>query len=767
MKRQSPSLPISDFSMSAKLFLSSEMGALVDRLIENIEKEPVDPLELRTLLVPNGQIKEWLLLEMAKRKGVAMGLKVIQPEQLFPPSISSLEMFGSIYAALSESLHPEIASYLQGKEKRILELTCELGRLFFKYGQFDASVFQGAGWQNELLRTLFIDGPWRLPIQQPPVVSEPVIVFGVDFLAPIYWEALFQAPALSIYLFSPCAHFWEDLCSDRERKSLDRYWKKRGAPASQREKLDAYLRDAPKNLANWGKLGRETLKILDRFSMETEEIYPFDEPATLLGRIQTDLLLFQETESPKPDGSIQLILTGSSRLKEIEAVRHEILRLEIPYADIAVLAPDIEPYVPLIEYVFSPDMPYRISGFDSAPQSSFGQGIVRLLRLPAGRWEAEELLALFETPAFYRKQGWDGETLETVRAWIGAAHIEWGLDEAHRNAILKETLGEKAYEDENSWEKGLDRLLDALISFKPLQIDPDRLEALLSTFLALKKLPLCGSKPLSDWAESLKKAAETFLLSDPEGEVENGFDNLLAEMRAFPSQRPFPAHVIEHLLARPCRGKINPSHLHAIRFGSIDEELAIPARALFLIGMDEESFPRPQPATSLDLMQGKGPDRKDQDRYLFLKAIFSAKEILRITYGHLSPDEGKPVGPSLLVQELLHSTGPVSTLYDPPPPLEWKKTISWPQYVDSPLPKETKSVKVSDLRQCARHPWKFYLKQAYGISLKDDLEKTFALQKGELTRAALGKDLDQTLASRPLPPGIFGKAMRLEVGEKL
>ncbi len=755
--------------MAHNLFLSYRLDALVDQLLHQIQKNPIDPLTTRTIVVPNSHIRQWLLLEIAKRQGIAMGLKIVEIEQLIPPSLSSLEMFCLIYGALTESDDPQLLSYFLGKKGRLLSLTSQLSQLFYKYGQFAPHLFKEKlpHWQHQIVQKLFIDGPWKLPVQQEVQIGEPIICFGIDFLPPVYWEALFRAPSLSVYLFSPCIDFWADLSSDRERRSLHRYWKKRSVSKKSLEQLDAYLREAPKNLANWGKLGRETLKIFDRFDLDTEEAYPSLEPNCLLKQIQFDLLTFQETEKPKIDDSIRVILTGSSRLKEIEALKEEILRLNIPYHEISVLAPDIEPYVPLIEFVFSNEIPYRISGLDAAPQSSFRQGLIRLLRLASGRWDAKEILTLFETPAFYRKQGWDTEILEGYRSWIAKAEIEWGLDGDHRKSILQEMLGDRPYEDGSSWEKGLDRLLDAIVFFKPFQVDPDRFETLIEILSLLKNLDFKGEKTLISWASSLEMAVETFLLPDLENEADiaakNCFRQLLIDLRNFKDERLYPSEVIEHLLIRPCKVQIHASYLHAVQFAPLEEGASIPAKALFLIGMDEESFPRIPASTSLDLLKQKIPDRADRDRYLFLQTIFSAREFLRISYGHLSPDEGKAVGPSPLVQELLSVTGSeIITHYRGIELPSYKKSFVWPPFKKTELPEGEYTVSLSDLRQLASHPWKFFLQKVYGIYLDNELKETFALQKGKLLRSQLGK---QFLEGK-LPPGLFGKAMELEVLEK-
>ncbi len=747
--------------MAIKLFLSHRMDTLVDRLVQECDEAPISLLQTRTILVPHASFKQWLLLEIAKRKGIAMGWRAITLEELFPSVDSSVETYCRIYNALREMKDPDVVAYLDGKQGRLLNLSGELAALFAHYRRYGQALFDpnlpSIDWQHALLRKVCVQG-------SVPTLS-PLIAFGIDEWPPLFWEALLRAPSLSLYLFSPCAVFWGDLYSDREKRSLHRRWKKEA------DSLDAYLSEAPRNLANWGRLGRETLKMLDRYDFQTEELYPPLEPDSLLKRLQANILYFQEPETGTSDDSIKIFLTGSSRLKEVECLREEILRLNIPYQDISVLAPNLEPYIPLIEFVFS-DIPYRISGFDIAPQSSFRQGLLHLLRLAKGRWQSEEILSLLETPAFYRKQGWDTEQLESFRSWIEETRIQWGADTAHRKQVLDQTFGEKSYVDHTSWEKGFDRLLDGLIYLSPLQVDADLFEAFLSLMIALKKMPLQGEKTLAAWADSLEIVAREFLLPDLEedadGAAYNAFLQLLRDLRQTSEQRLFPIEVIERLLLRPCSGQIHASYLHAVRFSPLETGALFPAKALFLIGMDEESFPRSKPLSSLDLLKRqkiRAPDPADRDRYLFLQAFFSAADVLRISYGHLSADEGKPVNPSLLVQEL-SLPAECSEVYRPASS-SLKRTPFWPDLSQCPplsLPEGEVTISLADLRLLARHPWKFFLQKVHGIYLHEPLEESFALQKSQLIRATLEKPIDAVLAELPSDP--LGEALKIEIREK-
>jgi len=89
---------------------------------------------------------------------------------------------------------------------------------------------------------------------------------------------------------------------------------------------------------------------------------------------------------------------------------------------------------------------------------------------------------------------------------------------------------------------------------------------------------------------------------------------------------------------------------------------AIPFRVLCLMGMNDGVFPRVQQRRGFDLIArppGRAGDRspRDDDRYLFLEALLSAREQLVITYAGQSIRDGSPIPPSVVVSELLDVLG--------------------------------------------------------------------------------------------------------------
>jgi exonuclease V gamma subunit len=760
-----------------KLYFSHRLDLLAKKLAEELIFREKTPLSSPLILVPHGALKQWLFIQLSAyspEKGVAgyriltlkEALAFLLPADNLPSGYA--ELFLSIYSELPSVHSKELQAYLGKHPHRDVELSDYLAHLFLQYGHYGKGYeAKEEGWQEALFQRLFMEKGLKLPreilSQKTPRFAEPIYCFGLDFLPPLFWTFLHRFSSLSIYLFSPCFHYWDDLCTDRERKGWNRYWKKKGMSEKLREEWQDHWLDAPPLLANWGKIGRETIKILDRFDGEIEEDYsPYPSLRdSSLARVQSRLLEFVKKDPEllfEEDGSIRIFLSGSSRLREIENLRDVILKSMkeerlIP-SEIGVFAPDIEPYVPLIEFVFT-DLPYRIFGAAVGSKSFFLQGLFHLLALIESPWETEDLMTLFEIPSFFKKHRWDSEKIEQFREWLS----EISLDES-----------------------GLEQLMSRFFYLGPeikntIEIsDADALEELIAIFVSLQRDFLVFREQkmkASLWAEILQKLVDQYLFCDLQEEADlaawSFFQRLLSELRAYAGDFDFPFAAIQKLLQHKLQGQIHSSHLHGIRFSSLAPGSITPHALIILIGMDEESFPRYKLPSSLDLLRKEKvyvPDGSDEDRYLFLQILFAAQRALFISYRHLSEEEGKPISPSFLVQELLGSldapvesqTVSYETFSSSAPP----SPLPWPDTYEKQLPEGDFVISLSDLSLLARHPWKFYLQKKWGIYLEEEQNESFSLCKAKMLRSSLTE-----LKEEGFPLGVCGEALKQEVRKKI
>ena len=489
-----------------RLIVSQSLEALAEHLRDALDLG--SSLKKRWILIPNGPIRQWLSIQLGAKTCFA-GCKIISVEEAVfskeSPCPTFLEMLGLMYHTFQSAPPPEVISFLAAHPKRCIELSLCMTSLFLSYGLHGKSLWQQKkDWQSALFETLFMQGQLRLPVQilpqQGKILQEPVHCFGFDFLPEIYWEVLCQCPQLSLYLFSPCLHFWEDLCSERESHRLLVSLGKRGVSVGVREQMAHYLTQAPPLLANWGKLGRETIKRLDPFSLELIEAYtPISSEPSLLHTLQKEILYFEKNdEEISEDGSLRILLTGASKMGEVMALQKEVLCLaqdhHIPFSEMAVLAPDIQPYIPWIEFLFSEtQIPYRIFGIDIGLQSSFYQGLRRVAALVERPWRCEDVVHLMQTPSFARRQGWGKDRLDRLIPWIQEIFQspDWEQGFAHKISHLV-TLFPAPIQGNTTWE------------------EIDLMEELLTVLQTLKEdtLRLCTAKErLKGWALYWKEIA--------------------------------------------------------------------------------------------------------------------------------------------------------------------------------------------------------------------------------------------------------------------
>jgi Exonuclease V gamma subunit len=469
---------------TASLILSNRLDMLASVLAKVLEEE--DPFEGRVILTASAEMKGWLLMELARfssRKGVA-GLKIFAWQEgmrylVNQPGkeLSYVELYLLVHEALCASEEEEVQAY--AKEARLADLAQQLADLFVVYGYYGREFSLGAGkdWQSRLWKKIFVEGAWRAPVQllaQPMRVKEKVYSFGCDALPPVVWEALLRFDELKIFHFSPSISYWADLCSDVERRAMKRSGKRRGVSLEEMQQLQDYLLDAHPLLANWGKAGRETLKIFDECNMDVQEVYDsLEGKESSLASLQKDFLFHRVSEMPQ-DSSVKINKTGSSRLREVQVLYDEMFRAHqegIAFSEMLVLAPDVDVYAPLIELVFSEKerpIPYRMAGVDGLARDVVWQGFKRLLDLSQSRWDAESLLVLFENGAFRAKQGWDLERLDQIRRWVRDVRIRWGQSGEQKEKTLAQWLGRSLPSpSRGTWEEGADRLVSSLIYLFP------------------------------------------------------------------------------------------------------------------------------------------------------------------------------------------------------------------------------------------------------------------------------------------------------------
>ncbi len=520
-----------------------------------------------------------------------------------------------------------------------------------------------------------------------------ISVFGVSSLPRFHLDVLRAASALAeitLYQLNPSPHYWLDLAPGR---SIAR---RLGADGSATAR-DSHLERGNALLASMGRQGQDFLGLL--FAGDPDDRYAGDDPGedTLLHRIQHDIYaVVDRGDAPgggdddaaravvAADGTV-VVNACHSALREIEVLRDFVLdcfeRLPgLTPGDIVVLAPDIEAYAPFAQAVFSgsgdgaPHVPISIVDRPLRATSPAIAALFALLELPEGRFEAGAVMGLLACPDIRRRRGLAEGDIDLLRAWIEGTRTTWGIDAAHRATLgLPATPG-------NTWAAGIDRLIagyamlaagderfGGVLPYDPIAGDAAvALGRLLSFLEALRTLheTLCRPKPLAEWRVVLEGALDDFF--DPDEESARDLD----AVRVFAARLPEVATgsdvdgtVSARLLAAFMADAIGASRgggefiTGRLTFCALMPMRSVPFRVVCMIGMNDASFPRRDVPAGFNRIadEFRPGDRslRDEDRYLFLESILSARDRLYISYCGQGVQDNRPIPPSIVVSELV------------------------------------------------------------------------------------------------------------------
>jgi len=556
------------------------------------------------------------------------------------------------------------------------------------------------------------------------VLPQRIFIFGITSLPPLHIEVLAALSRFSdvfLYFLNPSAEYWGDILSRRE---MTRRLRKHADHQLTTETL--HLEQGNPLLASLGKTGRSFFDLLqstDFNAVWEDETFVTPKDSTLLEALQADIFHLLDPDRddyphrslPERDGSIQ-IHSCHSRMREVEVLhdRLQLMMSENPSlrpGDILVMAPDINLYAPLIKAVFVPDargryLPYSIADRSFSRESKVVQWFLKLLEIPGSRFNLSDILELLESEAILDRFAIGAGDLHLLRDWLMSSNIRWGIDQAHKQLWDTPEIGQ------NTWTFGLARLLLGLAMSDEGQqpfagiLPFDRIEGnqgvllgkFITFFTELKQLArLCMPKPagqardnarrggagrfLQEWAAELSRVIGRFFPDHEElNEELQLLDNILTEMVDLPQRMKADPVVGLEVIKLFLSEKLAQSgsgfgFLGAgITFCSMLPMRSIPFRVIALLGMNDQEFPRQNRPPGFDLMAAKPlpGDRspKDDDRYLFLESILSAREILYISYVGRNIRNNSPIPPSIIISELMRYCRAVKERSGPPAAVE-------------------------------------------------------------------------------------------------
>lgn len=515
-----------------------------------------------------------------------------------------------------------------------------------------------------------------------------ISVFGVSDMPPLYTDilrAVSNHTSVCIYYLNPCREYWADIEDERQQS-------RRRTRARQSGLTDptGLLDVGNPLLASWGHAGQAFLdQLIESELKESDDfVAVIDEVATSLQQLQIEILELQDSslDIKAADQSLQ-IHSAHSYLREVQILHDQLLHLFETHPglrprDIIVMAPDIDRYAPFIDATFSTALneqhiPWSISDQRLRSEQQLLESFNALLHLPESRFESTEILALLDMPAVRRRFSIELNNLRSLRQWVRESGIRWSL-----NAAMREEI-QLPPDDSNSWSFGLNRLFlgfalpdqggelyEGIAPYADIEgSQSDALQVLQQVvdLCAHWRNRLQQKHSPQQWLQEIDQLINAFYEPD-ENEalalqtVRSKLFEAVGHANAAGLDEPLSRDVITELLHGILEDNSSTRSFLTgrVTFSNMVPMRSIPFRVVCILGLNSEDFPRKDRPLSFDLMaeQPRRGDRRrpNDDRYLFLETVLSARDVLYLSYvGHDVRDNSEKA-PSTVLKELIDYT---------------------------------------------------------------------------------------------------------------
>lgn len=613
-----------------------------------------------------------------------------------------------------KSKFADLTSYLSGNSEnyniKLFQLSEKISETFFQYQLYRTHpddlqrIAKEFPWQKILLETIAQDTKFTSITEKvKSVISELITnshfhsnlperisIFGLYSLPEILIEFFYELSKyieIDIYFKNPSKEYWGYIEDPKKIAKIEKF--------KNIDSSDAHFEVGNQLLAIMGKLGKDCLTLL--FNKDIAIQYDeFDEinAKSLLSNIQYDILNLIDRESSSnkveisnADNSVQVI-SAHNKMREIEILYDNILDIfnsdnSILPQDIIIMAPNIEEYSPYIDTVFSANykgtnkIHYTIADRSPLAESKAINLFFDLLNLYNKRFTSTEIIDLIKQPLLHKKFDIGETDIDKIIKWVVDTNIRWGIDINH----IQEEIPE-FNTDENTWLYGLKRALlgyalpseisnnyyNKLLTYSNIEgsdaIIFGNFYELINKLIEIKNI-LNEVHSLEDWAEILEKIVQDCIFEDDNtnSELTQIFkvaDNLKNIYNNVFNNSNIEIRLLIHFLENEIKAQQQTAKgflSGGITFCSMLPMRSIPFKIVCLIGMNGDDFPRKNIKIGFNHIaqfpKTGDRDSRNDDSYLFLEAILSAKEQLYISYIGQSTKDNSEIQPSILVNRLI------------------------------------------------------------------------------------------------------------------
>ncbi|WP_265659096.1 exodeoxyribonuclease V subunit gamma [Francisella philomiragia] len=528
-------------------------------------------------------------------------------------------------------------------------------------------------------------------------IPNDIYIFGVNTISPKNLGFVFELAKyidVNILYINPCSEYWYDL-----HKSKISAW------------LDSDDYELQPLLANLGQQGKEffnqllenqenqELEIFEKFDKNLLDFEKLaDNNQTQLVSLQRNLLeLDCQNHAKQKDLSIS-INSCHSPLREVQILHDKLLDMikadpSIKPRDILVMCPNIEDYSPYIDSVFSrfstdKKLPCSIADRTLLDSEPLAASFIELLQLPESNFEVNKILDYLSVPAIQQKFKITDEQLETIRYWLkescihhsnngqtfswswGLKRLMFGFSYSDSNHIVDLKLPRQSATATPSYQRGISinyQELDQLMTIPVIEgSEIAELGGLYELLELLERYSqeLLKPRSLEAWQDYLLEMFDdVFDVTNDEQYIAKKIKDIVVKTVTTAKDvllaEEIDLYTIRYCLISQLSEPIINNHFlnGKVTFCSMTPMRNVPFRVIAMLGLNNGKFPRQESAISFDLMARLGRvkgdrTKRDDDRYLFLEAITSARDYLYLSYIGRSVKTNVEQQSSLILKEL-------------------------------------------------------------------------------------------------------------------
>ncbi|MCB1582406.1 MAG: exodeoxyribonuclease V subunit gamma [Xanthomonadales bacterium] len=604
-----------------------------------------------------------------------------------------------------ESQRPEmINAWLQGRQFFQNSEDKHLVQLEAMQKQLYGHLVEAGSQQN--LSTLF-QLSHRLRTAKVPMDHQEIHLFTPSRLSQLHRQLILQlAPymQINIYQLNVCMEYWEDLQTAQELRWQQSHLQKiQSLKIKYRNTVGEWLEHKPSNgevfaeleidpeenslLKFWGKPGREALKLFSdiendaiHFSINYNDYWLLSEDVpedSLLHELQKNVLYrspnLQKINQLTALKSLQMA-AAPSIYREVEAVYNSILwnlqqDEKLRQNDIAVLVTDMNTYRFVIEQVFETlnhqlqtNLSYAIVDSSAAIESRYAEAIQLLFTVLEDDFIRSSVFKWLDNPCVKAANQFDDKDWQDWLMAVNYLGIYCGFD--HLYPRSEDSVQGVDYGKLFTWQQGLHRLHQSLAI-----LDDDaenlaflnaekigQLSVLLETLYQVKQ-SWREAKTAAQWEVQLNRTLD-LLLAIPFDEPREHYVQMALQQSLIKLAGTQPDLELEledikqfiHLELKHIPASKGSYLTGGVVCAALQPMRPIPFSIIYVLGMDEKTFPGQLHKETLDLTHRSRRigdiNSVENKNYLFLETMMCARKKLYLSFVALDLQNDEVIEPS-------------------------------------------------------------------------------------------------------------------------